>query len=231
LEEIGRLFDTNWVILTSMDRADPLKERTAARTIVTAQAKGLIGSKSDLKTSYTQNSVNYYFYVLLYLKVIQDHSIENIKNSLNEVYGEYGGIEKFCSERWAAWDLAEWLEEQNVATELVFPGYDKQKQAFSEVFLAVKDGRFKAPIVPVRGSKEDNILYEEMRIFDHNQDPPRWFGSPEKKEKYGVQDDVMFTIGWGIFGGRTLGVEDFRSIKVVPNFGQFFGNRGLAGRY
>ena len=46
----------------------------------------------------------------------------------------------------------------------------------------------------------------------------KWFGSPEKKEVHGVQDDSMFSIAWGLYGGRMLGVDDFRLRSI--NFGR-----------
>jgi hypothetical protein len=121
---------------------------------------------------------------------------------------------------------------QGIACELVYPTYDRQREAFTEFFIACRDGRFKAPSVPVKGSKgQSDIFREELSVFDHNPDPPRWFGSPEKKEKYGIQDDSVYSVAWGIHGGRELTIENFREIRGSTFFGSFHPDRSLLGRY
>lgn len=230
LNNLGNLLDTDWCILTGLDRADPMKEKTGARTVFIAMAKGLVRSRSnpDLLTSLDVPS---YIYILLYMVSIADHSAELIKTAMLDVQAEYSGIDMFTSERWGAWDFPAWCEEQGIPYELVFPTYDKQKIAFTELFIACRDGRFKAPEVPVPGHKMNDLLREEMSVFDHNPDPPRWFGSPEKAEKYGIQDDSLYAIGWGMYGGRNLTVYNFREIRGGTFFGEYFENRSLMGRY
>jgi hypothetical protein len=49
----------------------------------------------------------------------------------------------------------------------------------------------------------------------------KWYGSPEKNEKNGVQDDCMYSFAWSVYGGRNLGVEDFRERKRSIGFGEF----------
>jgi hypothetical protein len=234
LMRLGDLFDTDWCVVTGLDRADPMKERTGARTILSCVAKGLIGSRSDVEMARTlvaSQEVPFYIYILLYLRSISDHSAEVIKSETLDLQAEYNGIDMFTSERWGAWDFPNWCEEHDIPVELVYPTYDKQKIAFFELFIACRDGRFKAPIVPFGGHKMDDLLQEEMSVFDHNPDPPKWFGSPEKKEKYGIQDDSIYSIGWGIYGGRALTIDNFRSIKGTVFFGDFFKDKTLSGKY
>jgi hypothetical protein len=231
LEDLSKVFDTDWVILTGLDRADPMKTRTSARTIFSVVAKGLIGSKSKPELFFDLEAVPFYLYVMLFLTSIEDHSSESIKEIMSSLSSEYGGIDSFTSERWGSFDLLEWCESNDIKAELVYPTYDKQKTAFSEFFIACRDGRFKTPKVPIRGSKQDNIFFEEMSVFDHHADPPKWFGSPEKMEKYGIQDDCIYSVAWGIYGGRELGLKDFRRIAYVPFFGTMYEDKTLLGRW
>jgi hypothetical protein len=219
--------------MTGLDRADPMKERTGARTVLSCIAKGLVNSRSDPERyrNMEGQAVPFYIYVLLYLTPIVDHSAEVIKTELLNLQSEYSGLEVFTSERWGAWDFPVWCEENDIPCELVYPTYDKQKIAFTEFFIACRDGRFKAPKLPVPGYKMDNLMFEEMSVFDHNPDPPKWFGSPEKAEKYGIQDDSIYSIGWCIYGGRSLTMDNFRSIKGNTFFGDFYPDKTMRGRW
>ena len=69
-----------------------------------------------------------------------------------------------------------------------------------------------------------------MGAFDHDSEK-RWFGSIEKFEKYGIQDDFMFALGWAFYGARLKGIDDFRIRKAISNFGIFIENRNLLGTY
>lgn len=221
IDKLTDVYDTNWSLLAGIDRADPLKEsRQGARTIVTLTLKGLIGSRSNPMVFQPQQGVPMYLYVLLYLAMVNDHSLEGIKNVLLTAHDELGGIDVICGERWGLWDLNPWCEDKRIAMEYVHPAYTKQKSAFAELHTAVKSGRFKAPKIPVWGYKEGDVLKEEFRKFNHDL-VKRWFGSVEKWEKGGVQDDCMFSLAWGIYGGRELGTDAFKERVVVPYFGTF----------
>jgi hypothetical protein len=118
----------------------------------------------------------------------------------------------------------------DIEFEAIFPTYDRQKEAFSELFISVKQGRYKVPPLIMPGSKAEDILREEMAVFDHDMDK-RWFGSPEKKESRGVQDDSVFSAAWGQYGGRLKGVDDFRTRKMGSHFGIMFENKDLLATY
>ncbi len=219
LEKLGDLFDTDWAILAGIDRADPMKEsKLGARTIFTCVAKGLPGSRTHFRPFDEQGTAPNYIYALLHMTSIESHSTEDIKDAISICNEEYDGIDTLCGERWGAWDINTVCEELGVAFEIIFPVYAKQKAAFVELFLAVSKGRLKAPIVYVLGSKQNDVLREEMEIFYHDPDK-HWFGSPEKNEKYGIQDDAIFSLAWCIYGGRDLGIETFRSRKTKMWFG------------
>lgn len=229
LEKLSDLFDTNWAIAVGVDRADPMKKRSPARTILLAIAKGLPGSRSN-PFAYINEETPHYLYVLLYLVNIDDHSKEWIEDELRKIHSEFDGIDTFGAERWGTVDLNKWCEENDVKAEIYYPHYDKQKLMFSEIYHAYSTGRFKSPPLAVPGSKQDDILKEEAEGFDHDSDT-RKFGSPEKGEKYGVQDDAMYAFGACIYGARMIGVNDFRERKGHVSFGQFFKAGGLMGKW
>ena len=228
LERMGDLYDTNWAVLAGIDRADPLKTtRTAARTIVTIVAKGLPGSRSNPAAVDDGNPK--YVYITLAVAHIADSLLDKIKDAILLAHEVFEGLDAICGERWGIWDMASWCEDHNIRFEPIHPSYDKQKAAFAEVHGAVSTGRFKIPPLVVWGSKGEDIFKEEAGIFFHDEDK-RWFGSPEKMEKYGIQDDVMFSLAWCIYGGRTLKLDDFRERHGRAYFGTFVRNMSLIAR-
>ena len=234
LTRLTDLFDTDWVVLAGCDRADPMKKRTAARSIVTILAKGLPGSRSTHQV-VTDEAIPHYIFVLLHLLHVADSSIEGIKESLRLANMAYDGIDMFCAERWGVHDAPAWLAGEDIAFEIIYPTYDRQKAAFVELYKLYETGRFKAPPCVVPGSVGPDILKEEPTAFMHNPLPgptgPRGFYSAEKDKKYGIQDDVMYSLAWTIYGGRMLGVDDFRSRSADVFFGEMFQNKGLMGKY
>lgn len=230
LELLGELYDTDWAILLGLDRADPMKISSGARTILTCIAKGLPQSNTHYMVFDSEGAVPRYLYVVLHVADLVFHSLEEMKQIIGGLNSEFDGIDMVCAERWGTWDLAAWCEENDIPFEVVFPTYDRQKAAFSEFFIVCQEGRFKMPSLAVPGSREGDIVREEMVVFDHDIDK-RWFGSPEKGEKYGIQDDSMFSIGWALYGGRNVGLDQFRSRRGIRNFGDFFANKELVGAW
>ncbi len=230
LEKLGNIFDTNWSIHAGIDRSDPLARDSYARTIVTVVAKGLTGSRSRHNIVFEDKEVPEYIYFLLHLAWVEDATLEGIKKELQEAYAEYDGIDTLCSERWGAWDLAPWCEELDIDFEAVFPSYDKQKKAFSELYLAVRHSRFKSANIVVPGHQSENILEEELKMFDYHPQS-KWYGSPQKNEKEGVQDDSVFSLAWCIYGGREYGVNEFRERKTQADFGVFIPSNNNYAEY
>jgi len=219
LKKLGRIYQTKWGILAGLDRSDPMARDPMARTILTVVAKGLMGSANP---NYVPKPVdiNEYIYLLLHLAWVEDATLESIKRELREAVNEYDGIDSLCSERWGTWDLAPWCEENEIKFEPVFPTYMLQKKAFSELYLILQDGRFKSPHIIVPGSQSENILSEELSMFDYHP-PTKWYGSPQKGDNKGVQDDSIYALGWTIYGGRELGVDDFKDRGGNSFFGNF----------
>ena len=153
-----------------------------------------------------------------------------MKEQLDYIDTEYDGLDVLCSERYGAWDIGSWCEERTIKFEPISPNYDRQKVAFKELHTAVKEGRYKAPSIPVMGTKKHDIFREEMSLFDHDLEKKR-FGSPEKFEKGGIQDDVMYSEAWCLYGGRELGFDSFRIRRSGNAFGFFSPGSGLLGKY
>lgn len=235
LDRLGTTFDTDWAVLAGADFGDPFAVSGKARTIVTVILKGLVGSKSNPGLLLGHDLISYKFlYVLAFLKAVPSHNATEVQQLLEEIDSAYDGIDSFCSERHGSWDMKRWCEETEISFEPIFPSYERQKDAFKELNLCAKEGRFKAPIIYQPGSKKSDILREELGIFDHLKNPSSktgWFGSVEKDEKHGIQDDCIFSLGWTLYGGRMIGPDRFRIRNAKMDFGTLFVNKGQRGRY
>jgi len=234
LEKLGRVYNTDFALQVGVDRADPMKQDIThgARTIVTLIAKGLPGSKNNPAILLQEDTtVMKYMHFLIALKHVEHNDINTIKEIIEGWVEDYDGVQSLCTERWGMWDIGDWCEDLEIKFFPLTASYPVQRDGFSELFAIINEGRFKSPPLVVRGSKNDSILEEEVLIFDH--DPVRkFYGSPEKREKLGVQDDTMFSINWGIYGGRFLGVDDFISRNVITSLGEFHEDKkSLVGSY
>jgi len=229
LEALGNLLDTDWAILAGVDFGDPLAVRGLARTIVTFTAKGLPRSRSTQFT-FTDETAPKYVYFKLHVAVIKDHSMDKTKEILEVMHDEFDGIDTLCGERYRMWDMENWCNDRGIGFEPVYPNYERQKEALKELLIAVNEGRWKCPELAINGSKKDDIRDEEMEVFTHNIDK-KWFGSAEKFEKYGIQDDFVFSDAWCLYGGKLLGVDDFRARGGKLFFGDYVPEEGLLGDY
>ena len=226
LRAIGDMFDTNWAIMAGVDRADPMKKSKApAKTIVTIMAKGLANSRSQPIT-VGEGQKKPYIYFILHMANIEDHDLESIKEVIIEAHIEYNGVDTLCAERWGMWDITKWAEEEDIKVEIIYPTYEKQKSIFTEYFTVWKEGRFKSPAVGIQGQKDDFLFQEEAEAFEHDVGK-KWFGSPEKEEKYGIQDDSMYSAGCCMFGGRNLTDDDFVARHGSHFFGLFVPDKSM----
>lgn len=252
LELLSEIFDTNWVIGVGIDRADPLKSRpdhfannendsigdqikkkqtTGARTMMTCIAKGLAGSRSDYTLFTDKEKANKYIYVILSVKHCATSTIEEMKKEILSFEEEYDGIDAVCSERWGMFDIITWCEEHDIEIELISPTTDKQREGFGEFYLAVSNGRVKTVPIGYYGSKQKDILMEELGAVESDPDKI-WYGSPEKNKSTGIQDDTVFSAVWSVYGLRFKGIEDMRPRNGNASFlGQFVPNKDLHGNY
>ena len=233
LQAICDLYQSDAAIMVGIDRADPLKvDITAgARTIMTIVAKLLPNSRNNPDSYLSDGNVKEYIYFLINLVHLESSSLTDIKNVLKECQDTFESIETFGGERWGLWDILDFCESNEIDLEAVSPSYDLQKAAFSELWTLYKTGKFKAPRTVVFGSKKEDILDEELGIFDHNPER-RFYGSPEKTQMKGIQDDAVYALAWCIYAGRMLTPDDFRSRKGLQgNFGQMHTGIDLVGNY
>ena len=223
LNKLGDLYQTDWAIGAGVDRADPLKKSSdGARSVVTICAKGLYNSRNvDVRGLLSGNNNPLYLYVVLHLAVVGSSDIEDIKDQLLLGIDEYDGIDNLCSERWGMWDIGKWCDEQGIAFEATYPTYNVQRDVFREFFTLMRDGRFKFPTLYVAGTKGPDVLREEMELFTHDLER-RWFGSPEKNDPQGIQDDSMYATGYAVYGMRNLTAMDFRQRVHRSSFAQYF---------
>jgi len=234
---IGELLDTDWIILAGIDMGDPLALRGLARSVFTCIAKGLPGSRTNPHLMSIDNAALKFVYLVMHMVSIEGHQVSQLKVELERCNEEYDGIDVICGERYGLWDMSGWCDDRDIEFVAIFPNYARQKEAFKELYDSVKDGRFKAPPISVLGSKKKDIFREELGIFDHQTrigptgNETGWFGSPEKEEKYGIQDDSIYSVGWGIYGGKDKGPSDFRLRKSLTNFGMMYTNNAVLGAY
>jgi hypothetical protein len=230
LNELGDKLDTDFAISAGSDFGDPYAQDGKARTILTLIAKGLPGSRSNPNIWLQDVASPPYIYFIIGFFHIKDHSLGAVKEILDAAHNEYEGLDSYCSERFGNWDVQAWCEERQIQFEPVFSSYDRQKECFKGLFEIVDEGRLKSPAIRVAGSVSNNILSEELSVFMH--DPvKRWFGSPRKMEKRGEQDDAMYALGWGLYGGRNLTSDHFRIRRSYQNFGWSIGNKAVLGDY
>jgi len=231
LESLTEKLDTHWSLGVGLDMADPLAVQSLSRSILTFVVKGLPRSRSDTSWMLSNTKELKYVYFLVGMYHVESNDLNQIKSIMSEYHTELGGIDTVCFERFAAWDMVNWCEDREVEFTPIFPNYEKQREAFKELYNTIKDGRFKAPVVPILGSKESDLLREEMKVFYHDLDG-RWFGSPEKGELYGIRDDAMYSIAWSMFGSKLVTPTDFRVRRYGgQEFGLFIPNKQLEGRY
>ena len=232
LQRLGKIYNTDWAILCGVDRADPLKidKMAGAKTIVTIVAKGLPNSKSNPEIYYEDSEIQKYIYFMLHFKHVESNELDHIKEVIKSAIIEFDGIDSLCSERWGMWDVGKWCETNEIIFTPLSPTYEVQRMMFTELFTLFKTGLFKTPTICVPGAKDEDLFVEEATMFDHNP-YKNAYGSPQKNEKYGVQDDAMFSLGHCIYGGKMLGLDDFRPRVDEVFFGEMHQPKGNTGVY
>ena len=142
-----------------------------------------MGSKKN-SAKLMDESAKKYLYINLAVKHIVDSSIETIKDEILYFNEEYDGIDTFCSERWGMFDLGPWLEELGIEYEILFPTPAKQKEAFSELLISIRDERFKTAPMAYHGTRQKDIFMEEFSMLETTPGKD-WYGSPEKNKTDG----------------------------------------------
>jgi len=232
LAYLSDLYDTNWAVGVGVDFADPLKDEInkGARTIMSFIVKGLPGSRSQPDLHITLGNGARYIYFLIHLVHVENNEASVVQEKMEDFCYEFGSIQTFCSERWGAGELRKYCDENDIAIELISPTYDKQRTGFNEFYRLVTSGFFKAPPTCIRGNEKDDIMEEEQAAFRHDV-VKKWYGSLTKKNPKGVQDDVMFSICWGIYGLREVTPDNFGAHSGKVFMGQIVNNNDMVGKY
>ncbi|MCK5862501.1 MAG: hypothetical protein KAH38_08450 [Candidatus Hydrogenedentes bacterium] len=237
LIDLGDRLNTDWAILAGIDLADPLAKTRSANSVMVLLAKGLPNSRVDpslmILNEKEMVAAKFIYFIIGFYILESKTPISDIRKKLDEALIMYDGLDMICGERYGLWDLATWAEDVDVPFSPIYPNYERQRAAFNHLYSTMHMGLLKSPPIPVMGVKgETDLLREELGVFDHNTHR-RWFGSPEKKEKGGIQDDSIYALGWGMYGGKNLGPEDFRSLSLQSGnmFGSLFQNKEVLGNY
>lgn len=234
IDVLSDMYQTNWAVLVGLDRADPMKgSRNIARTIIVTLLKGCIGSKNDPFKVISDEGAHSWLYFVVDFVSIYDHSMDKIKQHLLDISDDLDGIDSFGAERWGTTDMLDWLLSNNITHTIYSPTYEKQKAMFTELTLAIQRGLFKAPSTGVPGSRSEDVLIEELSVFDHNPEASKSkFGSPEKTMHNGIQDDAVYAIGAALFGGKAVSLSSFRERRRSKlMFGEFYKPLGLVGKW
>lgn len=218
--DLADIFNTDFVVQVGLDRADPMKTHAeiGARTILSFVLKGMYNSRT-LRNNFVEEMVVNYIYIPIGIFHIESSLLGSIQEVLLEGNSLFG-IDSFCSERWGVWDMIEWLNENAIPPEVLQPTYERQKAAFTILFEAVNNGRFKVNFKGLFGHRGENLLEGEFLNFSHDVDK-RVYVSEQKKEVDGVQDDLVYSLGWSVYGGRELTPEHFREMKSQQFFGMY----------
>lgn len=225
LNELGRILNTDFALLVGVDMADPekLTERTMARTVVSWVAKGLVGSKSVARHQRGGGRADY-FYALLGLALIPESMPHHIVEVIKGLKKVFGSIEMVGAETYGMSTVKAWCEDPQVSipVKLHSASLVYQETEQDELVRALQDGRFKAPRIPIPGSRYGDILREELEFLDMERvgNAKKYF-SREKFKKGGVQDDTFKSIGAAIGGGMEITAAKFPSVRLKPV--EFFG--------
>ena len=200
-----------------------------ARSIFSLIAKGCVGSQK-MGFSYTDVNALEYIYFLIGLDVVEPNTLKQMKDIIIRCNDEFDDVDSICTERWGMFDFMEWCEENQFPNEAIQPSYNRQRTFFGELYTAIAKGNFKSPFINIPGSRGIDILKEELEIFMQDE-KSKWFGSPEKNSRNGIQDDVIYSIGLAMYGGLTLTVDDFRIRHMKSPGFMFVQEKQVYGKY
>lgn len=238
LNKIKEIVKSEFIITIGLDRGEPDSIK-ASRTVVTVVAKSQIG-KPDIKLSEENMK---WLYFLLDLRIIEDPSDKAIEDLILEMSNKYIWIDNICLEGWATKDIEIWCNENGFLVERLMATQGNQKSSFPKLYTLMYEGLFKSPMIPfytiegnvVNNYAENDILREEMSVFEHGQKASKtsgnmteWFGSPQKNKARGIKDDAVFSLNWAVYGGREHNIATPRNnITSIPAVI----NRDVVGTY
>jgi len=209
-------YNTDFAILVGIDMSSELKtgDRLGARTIVVCVAKGQPGSKGKGRLELLKkDDPKSYFYFLLGIWDIVSHEGSRVNLVLKRIHTEFDGIDMISGEPYQMGEVNSYCNNMGLQTYFKAPSEGRHDAMYKELILAITNGRFKSPGVPISGSKEKDILREELKMIDvaESKGGGRMkYESPQKHKKGGIQDDVLDALTWSIYGGLELTSAHFR---------------------
>ncbi len=231
LNALGDYYDTDWALIVVVDRSDALKktERENARTVITAVVKGLPGSRGMSKQDQNNQDL-LYVYCLVGVFVVEDHMDLGVLDVFKTVHKNLGHIDMACGEHFSMANIKAYCDSEKIPMLIVYPSLNKQKEGYVAFGNKVRAGLFKAPDIPVHGSRQVDIFREEMGYLDATEKGKNvMYGSREKHVKDGVQDDVMDCMWMTFFCSLEITAAQFKTRKVFLNqgFGGIFNGMNL----
>jgi len=229
INKIGSELQTHWALLLGTDIAGSVNPREAdtARTILVAVMKGAPGSMGMSRSERARSDLPY-LYLLIGVYIVEDNQPWNVAEAARRLKNTFGHVDKMTGETYSMTPIKALCDGMDINQLIVHASLQNQHIAMGELIRAVNNGRFKAPRVPIHGSKTSDIFREELNAIEEK-DGPKGISKYESKEKNlkgGVRDDVIDSVAWAIFGGLELTAANFRERTVtesIPIMGIYAG--------
>ena len=235
LNKLGNWYNTDWALIVSIDRSDPLKikGRENARTVVSAVLKGLPNTKGLNKQLLNKQDL-LYLYVLAGIFVVEDHMDLGVLSAIKTINKNLGHIDMACGEQYAMANIKAYCDSKTIPMMTLHPGLNKQSIGYVAFGSKVRAGLFKAPMIPVAGSRQKDIFREEMEYLDAEiKGKSVVYASREKHLKGGVQDDVMDMMWLTQYASLEITAAQFkpREIFNTQAFGGLYQGMDLVQDY
>lgn len=213
VKKLTLTYRTFFALLVGVDMSEALKQRVdeSARSVVVWMLKGLPGS-IDMSVQDKMGANLKYIYILIGMAVIQDHQPSSVNKILRVLHDNLGGINKVTSDPYGMAHVKPFCSRKGIPFNPIYANRQRQNVGVRELSGAIHSGRFKAPPIPIPGSRQQDILREELGNFDVISSAGKTvvYGSPTKFNKNGVQDDVIDAICQAMFGGLEVGADSFK---------------------
>lgn len=206
LVRIGKKYGCDrFIIGVGLDRALRLSKHTG-RTALSCVARMPLSAEESR-------------YFILDIFVPTESTLPVLADKFMEWMVKYGWIDKVVVETYSSEDFYDWVADKALASEFVSPSYAKQKPVFFSMDSIVEAGHLKCPKVPYytddqgtlfRGfTNREDLFCTEMQKFGFVPgltDNKGTFGSPDKGNKSGTQDDTIYSVGWAIYATHGEGL-------------------------
>ena len=203
LDKLAKMFGISFILGVGLDRAQRLSNNPG-RTVMTCVARGLLSEEESI-------------YFVLDIFIPEESTLPVLTSKFLEWSAGYGWIDKVVVEQFAGDDFYDWVSDKALAAEFVSPNFNRQRAIFFHLNNVVENGYLKSPRVPYYADDEgrlyrgftnkDDVFREELGAFIfEGTEKKGWFGSPEKKMKGGIQDDIVYSLGWAIYATHGEGL-------------------------